>query len=220
MSESVCVRKFVGHQDADLIAIRQLDTDLAVPRRLRADEAKVGFRIVEPQVVMAVGQGNAVPLGVGFAHAEQRLHNASNTHEGTGTSGGVHIAGVTVTGPLWGFGGVMHQQDRAVRAAGDVAEHRRDSLDLFVGVLVHGMRLDERIDDEQADIVFLDLFDARIDIGLPDNLIVALHLCEQQRTIGAGVQRDAPRTSENGKDRCCRKAPSRRLSSSRSSSVL
>ncbi len=53
------------------------------------------------------------------------------------------------------------------------------------------MRLDERIDDEQADIVFLDLFDARIDIGLPDNLIVALHLCEQQRTIGAGVQRDA-----------------------------
>ena len=86
----------------------------------------------------------------------------------------------------------MHQQDGAVRGAGYLAEHRRDGLDLLVGVLVHRMRLDERINDEQADVMFLDPGDAGINVGLADDLIVAIHLCEQEWPIGTAVQRDAP----------------------------
>ena len=57
---------------------------------------------------------------------------------------------MTVAGSLRRLGRMVNEHDRAVAAAGDLAEHRRDRLDLLVGVLVDFVRLDERVDDEQA----------------------------------------------------------------------
>ena len=62
----------------------------------------------------------------------------------------------------------MH--DRAVAAAGDLAEQGRDRLDLLVGVLVDLVGLDERIDDEQSDAAWVDVLDAGIDVRQPDDV--------------------------------------------------
>ena len=84
---------------------------------------------------------------------------------------------------------MVDEHDRAVAAAGDLAEHRRDRLDLLVGVLVDLVRLDERVDDEQADAVCADVLDAGVDVGQPHDGSGAVGLGDEQRTIGAAVER-------------------------------
>ena len=122
-------------------------------RCLAADQAEVRLGVVQPDVETAILVLDAVVLGVARAHREQRLHDAGDTGQGAGATCGVEVAGVTVAASLRRLGRVVNEHDRAVAAAGDLAEQGRDRLDLLVGVLVDLVGLDERIDDEQADAV-------------------------------------------------------------------
>ena len=127
---------------------------------------------------------------------------------------------MTIAASLRRLGRVVNEHDRAVAAAGDLAEQGRDRLDLLVGVLVNLVGLDERIDDEQSDAVRADMLDAGIDVGQSDDVPGAVGLGDEQRAIGAAVECEASRISSRGMFQRCRTAASRRFSSSLSSSLL
>ena len=127
---------------------------------------------------------------------------------------------MTVAAALGRLGGVVHQHDRAVAGPGDLAEHDRDRFDLLVAVLGDLVGLDEGVDDEGADLVRANVLDAGIDVGHPDHGAGAIDLGDQERPVGAAVQRQAALTSSSGMSQCCSTAARRRFSSSASSSLL
>ena len=130
-------------------------------------------------------------VGVLGAHPEQGLDDTGHARERAGAAGAVHVAGMAVAAALGRLGGVMDQQHRARTLAGDVAEHRGHALDLLVGVLADLVGLDERVHDEQADAVTLDVLDAAIDVGQADDVAGAVGLGHQQRPVGTTIHGEA-----------------------------
>ena len=178
------------HQHADLVAVGDGHADASEPAGICADQADVRLGVVEPDIAVPLLLRHAVALGVLRAHREQRLDDAGDTDEGARATGGVQVAGMPVARALRRLGGVVHQHDRALAPAGDLAEHDRDRLDLLVAVLVDLVGLDERVDDEHADAVRLDVLDAGVDVGQPDHVAGTIRLGDQERTVGAAVERE------------------------------
>ena len=179
------------HQHADLVAVGDLHALALEPAGRHAGRPEIGLGVVEADVAVAVLLGDAAGLGILAAHPEQGLDDAGDAGQRAGAAGAVHVAGVAVAAALGRLGGVMDQQHRARTLAGDVAEHGGHRLDLLVGVLADLVGLDERVDDQQADGVALDVLDAAVDVGQADDVAGAVGPGHQQRPVGTAVHGQA-----------------------------